>query len=496
MSFKVNLYSISKRDNSTKRPSSSPAEYDCILKDGCSILTPTIKLDIGLFSDPSQYNYAYIPAFGRYYYIEDWYFSDRLWIASMRVDVLATYKTQIGNSNLYVLRAAAAHDGNIIDTLYPAKTGCSYSSDTKANPWQASCFVIGVVSADASFGSLEYFAMTSGELRSLCLALTDPHEIITEDNDFDLTELSVGLQLSLVDPIQYIKSCIMLPVAKEEITNRDVTQTIVTYRFSGGTGDRIRPVSRIYKNYSFNIAKHPDTAVRGNYVNSAPFTSITLTIPPWGCIGIDTSVTANADTLDIDVEIDPITGKGVLVTKANGIILNRIESQVGVPISLSSVTRDYIGAASAATSAASSTFSGIASGASTGATMGGAIGAAGGPIGAGAGLVIGGIGGGLIGAASAAPQIGNAAAALMPRSQTIGTTGSFVANHGEFRLDHQFFRPVTDDPVHNGRPLCQMRQLNTLSGYMLIQDGDVSIAGTSSEDGLIKAYLQSGFYYE
>ena len=492
MSFKVNLYSISKRDNSTKQPTGTPAEYDCILKDGCSILTPTIKLDIGLFTDPSQYNYAYIPAFGRYYYIEDWYFSDRLWIASMRVDVLATYKTQIGNSNLYVLRAASEHDGSVIDTLYPAKTGCSYSSVTKSNPWQASCFVIGVVSADASFGSLEYFAMDSSELRSLCLTLTDPNEIITEEHDFDLTELSVGLQLSLVDPIQYIKSCIMLPVAKEEITNRDATQTIVTYRFSGGTGDRIRPVSRIYKNYSFNIAKHPDTAARGNYVNSAPFTSITLTIPPWGCIGIDTSVTANASTLDIDVEIDPITGKGVLVTKANGIILNRIESQVGVPISLSSVTRDYIGAASAGTSAASSTFSGIASGASTGM----AVGAAGGPWGAAIGAVVGGIGGGLISGAQAAPEIGNAAAALMPRSQTIGTTGSFVANHGEFRLDHQFFRPIPDDNVHNGRPLCQMRTLNTLSGYMLIQDGDVSIAGTSSEDGLIKAYLQSGFYYE
>lgn len=492
MSFRVNLYSISKRDNSTKRPSGDPAEYDCILKDGCSILTPTIKLDIGLLSDPSQYNYAYIPAFGRYYYIEDWYFSDRLWIASMRVDVLATYKTQIGNSNLYVLRAAAAHDGDVIDTLYPAKAGCSYASDTKANPWQASCFIVGVVSSDASFGSLEYYAMSSSELRTLCLALTDPNEIITEENDFDLTELSVGLQLSLVDPIQYIKSCIMLPVAKEDITNLGTGQTITTYRFSAGTGNKIYPTSRIYKNYSFNISKHPDTAARGNYVNSAPFTNITLTIPPWGCIGIDTSVTANASTLEVDVEVDPVTGKGVLVTKANGIILNRLESQVGVPISLSSVTRDYIAAASAATSAASSTFSGISSGVSTGA----AVGAAGGPVGAAVGAVVGGIGGGLMGAAGSVAQIGNAAAALMPRSQTIGTTGSFVANRGEFRLDHQFFRPVTDDPVHNGRPLCQMRTLNTLSGYMLIQDGDVSIAGTSSEDGLIKAYLQSGFYYE
>lgn len=464
MSFKVNLYSLSKRDNSTKRPAGTPAEYDCILKDGCSIFTPSIKLDMGLSADPSQYNYAYIPAFGRYYFIEDWFFTDRLWTANLNVDVLATYKTQIGNSSLYVMRAAGAHDGSIIDTLYPAKTGCSYDSDTKANPWQSSCFIVGVVSADAAFGSMEFYAMDAGELRSMCLALTDPTTIIDTAYDFDINELSIGLQLALVDPIQYVKSCIMLPVSKGDITNLGSGQTIKACRFDAGTGNKVYPTSRITKSYSFDIQKHPDTAARGNYVNSKPYTNITLTIPPWGCIDIDTSVTANASTLSADVEVDAISGKGVLVVKAKGIVLNRLEAQVGVPISLSSVTRDYIGAATSALGA-----------------VGGAVSGALGNI------------GGFIGAASG---VGNAVESLMPRAQTIGTTGSFVSNRGEFRLDHQFFRPVPDDNTHNGRPLCQVRQINTLSGYMLIQDGDVQIAGTASEDSKIRNYLETGFYYE
>ena len=464
MSFKVDLYTLSKRDNSTKRPTGTPVEYDCILKDGCSIFTPAIKLDMGLASDPSVYNYAYIPAFGRYYFIEDWFFTDRLWIANMRVDVLATYKTQIGSSSLYVMRAAGDHDGSIIDTLYPAKTGCSYASDTKNNPWQSSCFVVGVVSADASFGSMEYYAMTAGELRSMCLALTDPATIIDSVYDFDVTELSTGLQLALVDPIQYVKSCIMLPVSKGDITNLGTGQTVKACRFDAGTGNKVYPTSRITNSYSFAIQKHPDTNARGNYVNSKPFTNITLTIPPWGCIDIDTSVTANASTLSVEVEVDPISGKGVLVVKANNIVLNRLEAQVGVPISLSSVTRDYIGAATSA------------------------LGAVGGAVSGFMGNI-----GGFIGAASG---VGNAVESLMPRAQTIGTTGSFVSNRGEFRLDHQFFRPVPDDNTHNGRPLCQVRQLNTLSGYMLIQDGDVTIAGTASEDSKIRNYLETGFYYE
>ena len=466
MSFKVNLYSLSKRDNSTKRPNAntSTIEYDCILKDGSSLFTPAIQLDIGLVTDPSQYNYAYIPVFGRYYFIEDWYFSDRLWTARMNVDVLATYKTQIGNSSLYVMRAAGDHDGSIIDTLYPAKTGCSFASDTKNNPWQSNCFVIGVVSADASFGSIEYYAMTAGELRSMCLALTDPATIIDSVYDFDVTELSTGLQLALVDPIQYVKSCIMLPVSKGDITNLGSGQTVKACRFDAGTGNKVYPTSRITNSYSFSIQKHPDTNARGNYVNSKPFTNITLTIPPWGCIDIDTSVTANASTLSVEVEVDPISGKGVLVVKANNIVLNRLEAQVGVPISLSSVTRDYIGAATSA------------------------LGAVGGAISGFMGNI-----GGFIGAASG---VGNAVESLMPRAQTIGTTGSFVSNRGDFRLDHQFFRPVPDDNTHNGRPLCQVRQINTLSGYMLIQDGDVQIAGTASEDSKIRNYLETGFYYE
>ena len=464
MSFKVRLYNLKKRDNSTKQPTGDGAEHNCILKDGCGILNPVIKLDLGLATDPSQYNYAYIPAFGRYYFIEEWYFSDRLWSASMRVDVLATYKSDIGGSSLYVLRAAGAHDGDIIDTLYPAKTGCSYASDTKSNPWQSSCFVVGVVSADAAFGSMEFYAMSAAQLRSMCLALTDPATIIDSAYDFDVNELSTGLQLALVDPIQYVKSCIMLPVSKSDITNLGSGQTIKACRFSAGTGDKVYPTSRITKSYSFAIQKHPDTVARGNYVNSKPFTNITLTIPPWGCIDIDSSVTANASTLSVEVEVDPISGKGVLVVKANNIVLNRLEAQVGVPISLSSVTRDYIGAATSA------------------------LGAVGGAISGFMGNI-----GGFIGAASG---VGNAVESLMPRAQTIGTTGSFVSNHGDFRLDHQFFRPVADDNTHNGRPLCQVKQLNNLSGYMLIQDGDVTIAGTASEDSKIRNYLETGFYYE
>ena len=63
-------------------------------------------------------------------------------------------------------------------------------------------------------------------------------------------------------------------------------------------------------------------------------------------------------------------------------------------------------------------------------------------------------------------------------------------------MDFQFFEIVDDDPDQNGRPLCKMKTLGNLGGYMLIQDGDVPTNGTAAEDRQIRSYLEGGFYYE
>lgn len=476
MGFTVKLYTFSKRDNSTKRPlGTAGSEFSCVLKSGSGIMRPTLTFDFGRASDPSQYNYAYISDFDRYYFIEEWYFDRALWTATLKVDVLATYKTEIGNASLYILRAAGANDGNVIDTLYPCKTGCTFDRDTKNNPWNTTPVpVIGVIGKGGVFGSMNYYALDPSdptELNTLLSKLLTPTEIINATNEFNDIDASPALQLSLVDPIQYIKTCVMIPVTLADISAMDAAAGIDVYSWNFSTGRKIHPASRIYKNYSFTLKKHPDTAARGNYVNSAPYTKITLTIPPYGCIDIDTSVTCNATTLDVDIEIDPTNGKGILVIKCNNIVLNRLEAQIGIPVSLSSVTRDYIGAATSA--------------------IGAVAGAIGGFMGAATGL--GGVGAGVAGAASG---IGNAIESIMPRAQTIGSTGSFVSNRGDFRLDYQFMRPVDDDNTHNGRPLCDVRQISTLSGYMLVQDGDVAITGTSAEDAAVRNYLEGGFYYE
>lgn len=481
MGFNVTLYTLEKRDNSTKRPSSQGTSYDCVLKHGSGVLNPSISLNLGLTNNPSSYNYAYIAIFGRYYFIEEWLWEDRLWTAKLKVDVLATYKNEIGNSNLYVLRSSAESDGRITDLLYPAKTGCNFQAVSKNNPWTGICYVLGIVSKNASIGSMRYYAVGQEALASICRKLMDADFVIDTTHLFDPDEFSKGLQLSLADPIQYIKSCVLLPVSLSELINSGTIEDIVCFNWDTGvSGVSLRPRTRIDKTWEFSIPKHPDTNARGNYVNSAPFTNLTLMIPPFGSITIDTSVTVNADTITVGVEVDALTGKGILYVVCNGIVLNRIEGQIGVPVSLSSVTRDYIGGVTNTVGAVSEAVSGITS--SIGAFKHKKIG--------------GGLNALTSGANGVVSGIGNAMASMIPRAQTVGTTGSFVALNNDLRLEAQFFRPIDDDNLHNGRPLCKMRTLKNLGGYMLIQDGDVTINGTGTEDAEIRAFLESGFYYE
>jgi hypothetical protein len=53
--------------------------------------------------ETKDYNYAYIPAFERYYFIENITLqSNNINVLTLKVDVLKTYEKEILNSNLYV----------------------------------------------------------------------------------------------------------------------------------------------------------------------------------------------------------------------------------------------------------------------------------------------------------------------------------------------------------------------------------------------------------
>ena len=207
-----------------------------------------------------------------------------------------------------------------------------------------------------------------------------------------------------------------------------------------------------------NRLSHPQANENGNYMNGAPFTQVALKFPPFGVIELDATVVNNTSGIYIDMFADLITGKLIAELKTGVNTLNRISTQLGVPIQLSQVTRNYVGAM---TSAA------------------GAIGSA---------LTLDFMG--------AANGIGNAIQNSAPKVNSIGSNGGYADMYGSIELMYTFYRQTPINNFNHGKPLMRMVQLGTLSGYMEVESADVVIECTSEERAKIVNYLQGGFYYE
>ena len=119
MSFYINLYTFTKKVNSTGQPTGTGTQYSCNILTPADITAPVVEISAS--ADLTAYNYAYIANFHRYYWIEGISFEAGLWILTLAVDVMATYKTEIGGASLYVLRSASQSDGNLMDNFYPTK---------------------------------------------------------------------------------------------------------------------------------------------------------------------------------------------------------------------------------------------------------------------------------------------------------------------------------------------------------------------------------------
>ena len=90
------------------------------LKDGCSVLSPSVVLT---GENLSGYNYAYIPQFSRYYFIKEiTSVKSGLWEISMRVDVLETYKDSIKANTAILKRQEKIWDMYINDEKFKAES--------------------------------------------------------------------------------------------------------------------------------------------------------------------------------------------------------------------------------------------------------------------------------------------------------------------------------------------------------------------------------------
>lgn len=476
MSFYINLYTFAKDSNSTKQPTGTGTQFSCNILTPADITAPVCEIAA---SDLTAYNYAYIAAFHRYYFIEGITYERGLWQLSLKCDVLATYKSDIGAQSLYVLRAASASDGNIQDNYYPPT-----ASVTKRHQYQNSNegipgyqippgeseyrflgydggYIVLNVSGTGTAGATTLILMTTFGFRDLVAAL------YTSIDGFQFSDMIKSVvQKFGGNPQELINNAMWVPWAFNG-DNYDIVQIGSWQAYDSSTPPQAinglyidDPVIEL-SDIIFNVHKHPQAATRGNYLNLAPYSYYIMGIPGCGVVNLDTSKLIGETSFVVKRTVDAFTGQYQvnLVTSSGGQIIAHVTGQMGVPISLrGSNNVDSV--------------------------MGNIIETAGKAL-----------EGNPLGFASAGIGTLFSMAEGTPTSTGMGAGFSEILGKPIW-MDTIHYAVTDEDNTHNGRPLMQTKTINTLSGFVMVQKGDVPIAGTSSEADEIRALLEGGFYYE
>lgn len=486
-----------KKENSTKRPSGAvDMSLTGVLKEPCSLMNPVIKIErLANDANPCIYSYAIIPSFQRFYFVEDWVWADGLWEVHLKEDVLGTWKNAIGTQTEYVLRTDSTTDfnGEISDMTYPATTDFTVESDYAGTVFPSAlalgCYIVGIISGTdtSAVGAITYYAMSSSEFG-------DMKEMLFSDDNLDImgiidtatvpptplvADIAPEVLKTIYNPYQYIVSCMWMPFDKTAIPTRTPLSAIkIGWWGYPLSGDRLYAQTVEFQE-SLSIHVHPQSTDRGKYLNYAPYTRRTL-IGRFGTVALDGSYFNAPDRVGISYLVDLITGQcrttiDRLWTEGGTVYGDVIAERtflLGVPIQLAQVGVDYLGTAVSAINTIPQ-------------IMGGAISG----IASGSGAIMGAIAGGASG-------IYNTLQSAMPQVETSGANGSFISPETRTELLEHFAKVVDEDIHHRGRPLCELRQLNTLSGFILCAEGDIDINCYDNERLAIKNYLTNGFFWE
>jgi hypothetical protein len=471
--MQATFYQFAKRTNSTKRPSGGQ-EFGIDLKAPCNIIDPEIK--IATQSDPTGYNYCYLPTFSRYYWVKNWTYVDGLWNASLTVDTLASYRDEIGYSTEYVVRSSAKFDPKIADNLYPTKatitTRTIYTNSTPFtdDPESGSqgFFVVAVNAPGyVTFGGAIYFAMSGTTFQKLMAALLQNTDYL----DISAEEISSNLTKALFNPIQYISKAFWIPCGNAAI-GTPITEIPVGWWKMQNVGNAYVIQNTNDKNvftFSISTPHHPQHITRGVYTDGAPYSEYTLYCPPFGEIKLNANLFVLQSTLYCRLTVDYRTGDAILDLSFNkdfNTIFFSTSGNVSVPVQLAQITTNVNELAS----------------------LGGLIQTA---VGAVAGGIESFFGGGDVinGIASGAQQ-------MTVSSQSKGGVAS-VAKYGITPyLTGAFYDLVDDNNEHHGRPLCQKVQLFSIPGFMMVDDPDIALPATAAEIDSVKSYMKNGFFLE
>lgn len=472
----VKFYTFSKRVNSTARPTGG-TDYTVILKEPSSVISPRLDLIWTGTGSPTAFNYAYIQDFGRYYWIQNWEYQNRKWTATLSVDVLASWKTEIGTASKYVLRAASDYDADVFDNFYPATGDESVTVVSDPTNW-AQLFALGYYVANVTGHSntnqglgVTLYQQTPAQADELIrYACDDLYSIV--NNQTVVTNVETAVQWlgeSMIkgtsDLSKYINGFMWFPFYFDNPQNPAVNISLGV--LTGSNQSQGIPLATGGRGFNFHLPLPTWTLGVPSWKACAPFAFYTLELMPFGTVPLDGLALVKAGECFVNVYVDAFTGIGIMKVYAGhdvtGQLLAVRSAQIGVPVQYGADAVDL--------------------GSVVGTVMNGAT-----ALASGAGLAG--------GAAALGSGIVSSAMSLIPDAVATGQTGNIAAVGDAARLYVRRLMPTDEDIPEYGRPLCTTKTISTLSGFVLCRDGDISAPATQGELDQIAAYLTGGFFYD
>ena len=470
------FYTFSKRHNSTKQPTGG-SSYTITLKDACSVSNPTISLKWPGTGSPTAFNMCYIPSFGRYYWIDNWTFADRQWTASCSVDVLASFKTDIGGTTRYILRSASDYDPHAPENKYMPIMPCEVlqhgltESMILATKFDYGRFVVGICGQGNTFnaGGTGYVVCTGAQLQQIYDAC------FTQSVNLWASQTSLGvgygetmarfgenLQKSIANPSQFINSITWVPFVPA--TSGSTTVRLGNIDTNITCACLSDPVTMI--TFSVSLPTFADRpASPDDWMLMEPFVEYYIHWPPFPDIKVPGEIFIDGGQISGWVYVDVTNGEANMrLNNILGAPFHTATAMLGIPIQLSGSSVNYAGAIS----------NGLG-------TIGSIVGVVSGNAGA-----IGGLASGVAGFASS----------LQPKA----TGGGYGGGLGAFKDVHTLITycyPLPEmDPTEYGKPLLQTKTISSLSGFVQCADGELDTSARPAEYQAIKAFLTGGFFYE
>ena len=454
MSVNITLYNFSKRENSTARPSGSGVTVSALLKLPTDIVNPSFQLS-GVGAD-----YNYIEWDGRYYYRNTArYETNTVVTYECSLDVLATYRSQIMNTSAFVKYSASDFNVYIDDDRMSIEI-----SETDGYTQNAELLTDGTDEDMAGTFILEYATdeATYGPTGCVYLDAETCAQVTGMLNSEGFNDFLNSAAKQLQGAYDCLVGCRYVPFTW--YSSGSLSRIALGGYVTDINAIRARSIHWYYANV--NIPWQYD-----DFRRSAKYCALLLYLPGYGWFELNPNDFAKHDQIAIKLAIDGITGNGTYLIGGQA----RADCCFATNIGIGTLSSNAVGMIGTIGSAASL----IALGAS------------------GAGLL-----------ATAAAGASFLTGAIGTTGRNVGTTGTSSGTAGVLQSPNDFKRVycivvqrrTNVDPSSLastiGRPLCEVRQLGSLSGYVQTVDASVSVPADDTIADRINSYLNGGVYLE